>query len=158
MESQTFLSYNRERERERESGGGLLFFLFRSPLCLFSSPSSLLFSPCSFFLSGCLLLLVVDRDSDDGRAAPDYSDGREAPLELAVAHLVFFIFSFFFHFFFRERLSLRLLEVFRKTILSFSSLQNRSSRITYPLDVVHVLGVDVFGLLFNVFRFFFTAS
>ena len=67
-----------------------------------SSPSSS-FLPCALFLfslSGCLLLLVVDRDGDDGRAAPDHADGRVAPLELAVAHLFFFFFRVFFRFFF----------------------------------------------------------
>lgn len=76
------------------------FFARRSASFLLL-PSRFSFPPL-LFLSGCLLLLVVDRDSDDGRAPADHPDGREAPLELAVAHLRrFFFFHFFrvFHFF-----------------------------------------------------------
>ena len=84
----------RERERKEE------FFLLRFPLFLPSFlPSFLLFSSTSFSpLSGRLLLLVVDRDGDDGGTPADHADRREAPLELAVGHL-FFVWVFFFGFF-----------------------------------------------------------
>lgn len=90
-----------EKERENEEEFLCLFFHLSTlfSLLLFLSP---LFSLLALFLflSGCLLLLVVDRDGDDGRASADHPDGREAPLELAVAHLaVFFLFSGFFSFF-----------------------------------------------------------
>lgn len=67
------------------------------------------FSTRTLFLSRRLLLLVVDGDGDDRRAAADHADSGQAPLELAVGH---------------------------------------------ALDVVHVLGVDVVGFLFDFFFFF----
>ena len=77
----------REREREREGNkrGRRRFSHFSLP-ALASFPSSFLFS-LLLTLSPRLLLLVVDRDGDDGRAASDHADGGEAPLELAVGHL-----------------------------------------------------------------------
>ena len=85
-----------ERAREREKAEGVKVEEF--PFSLTRSVRPLFLFLCFLSSSPRLLLLVVDRDSDDGRASADHADGREAPLELAVGHLFEFFWVFFFSF------------------------------------------------------------
>ena len=122
------------------------FFLF------FSLARSIFFPS---ILSGRLLLLVVDRDGDHGTTSSDDPDGGQAPLELAVGHLSFGFSGFCFWVFFFFVSAFRGRETFCSLFLLFLFLSPFLSLLfsTYPLDVVHVLGVDVVGLLLVVFVF-----